>query len=464
MPIRRRTLLAAAASAAAAMGCGEPGSPPKADKQAARVSETGSPNILMLCIDDLRDWVGYMNRHPGVHTPNIDRLRGESLSFDRAYCSVPVCIASRGSALWGLSPESVGLDGIRDESAYTRLTQSKELQPLPYWLAQAGYETISTGKVFHWGKGSRRFWDIFQPYPEIPVTFGEHGTLFDYGVLEPTVEHADQVAANFAKAQLGRKPARPWFMAIGLFQPHVPWRLPQWAFDLHPLDKVVLPEVRPDDLDDIPAEGVRFANFPSGSFNGKPYNQHDLVVQSGLWAQHVQAYLAACSHTDAMVGQILDALAASAHADNTAIVLWSDHGYHLGEKLHWRKMALWEQATRVPLLLKVPGRTEPGSEFTPPVSLLDLAPTVMDIANVAAPNQFQGKTLLSISDEEARQRPPHMIWENASSIRSGKWRWTRYSDGGQELYDHSVDPEEHHNLLGREGTLEGGLEALMSKS
>ncbi len=134
-------------------------------------------------------------------------------------------------------------------------------------------------------------------------------------------------------------------MAIGLSLPHVPWRLPQWAFDLHPLDKVVLPEVPADDLDDIPPAGVALARFPSFTFEGKFYDPYDLVRESGLWRQHVQAYLAACSHTDAMVGQILAALDAGQYADNTAVVLWSDNGFHLGEKLHWHKMALWEQAT-----------------------------------------------------------------------------------------------------------------------
>jgi len=223
---------------------------------------------------------------------------------------------------------------------------------------------------------------------------------------------------------------------------------------------VSIPEVRNDDLDDIPLAGVELARQPAGVINGAPFNQHDLVVKSGLWRQHVQAYLAACSHTDAMVGQIINALDASGHADNTAVILWSDHGYHLGEKLHWRKMALWEQATRVPFLIRAPELFEAGGGFDLPVSLLDLAPTLTDIAGIARPGQFEGQSLVGITPEDANNRPAQMHWDDAISTRLGKWRWTRYADGGEELYDLSTDPMEYSNLLGRDGVHEGGIAAL----
>jgi arylsulfatase A-like enzyme len=474
MAIRRRTLLSAAAAAAAAatLGCDNS----RQDKASGLESssnagpqgpgQTGTtigdkPNILLLCIDDLRDWVGYNSAHPGVYTPNIDQLRTQSYSFNRAYCSVPVCIASRGSALWGLKPDTVKLDGLKDDTAYWNLVNSANTHPLPHWFSRAGYETISTGKVFHLQRGTPRFWDVFRPYQDIPVSYGDHGTFFDYGVLDPGKMHIDQVSANFAVEQINTPRSKPWFMAIGLYQPHVPWRLPQWAFDLHPLDKVILPEVREDDLDDIPPPGVALAREPAGTINGSSYNQHDLVVESGLWRQHVQAYLAACSHSDAMVGQIIKALDASEYADNTAVVLWSDHGYHLGEKLHWRKMALWEQATRVPFLIRAPGLFEAGGGFDLPVSLLDLAPTLTDIAGIPRPGQFEGDSLVGISTEVANQRPAHMQWGDAISTRVGNWRWTRYAAGGEELYDLSVDPGEYNNLLGTTGRHKGGLAALL---
>lgn len=474
MVIDRRKFLSAAAAAAAAsvVGCtrsasdkadnGAVGTAPGSNTTAPAKPALGeNPNILLLCVDDLNDWVGYLGAHPGVHTPNIDRLRAQSYSFNRAYCSVPVCIASRASAMWGLSPETTKVHETDDIDAYWALMRSPQLFPLPHFFSQAGYETISTGKVFHWAMGTKRLWDVFLPYKDSPVTFGDHGTLIDYGVLAPGEIHADQIAANFAIEQLQGSHAKPWFMAIGLYQPHVPWRLPQWAFDLHPIDKVVLPEVRADDLDDVPPQGVALARFPVANLNGVEITQNELIMRSGLWPQHVQAYLAACSHTDAMVGQMLDALDASPYASNTAVVLWSDHGFHLGEKLHWHKMALWEHANRIPLLIRAPGRVEAGGGFDLPVSLLDLAPTLTDIAGIEKPAQFEGESLLGITPEIAATRPAQMRWGDAVSTRIGKWRWTRYADGGEELYDLSVDPREYDNLLGKTGKHEGGLAALM---
>ena len=460
MSIRRRTLItgAAVAAAAAAMGCGDR-EPTRSAPATGGSGPKDRPNILLLCIDDLNDWVGYLSSHPGAYTPHIDRLRAQSYSFNRAYCSVPVCIASRASVLWGLTPESTGVNDTGDDAAYWQLVRSPAMRPLPHWFSQAGYETISTGKVFHYQKGTPRLWDVFKPYRDTPHSWGEHGTLFDYGLLAPGEVHIDQVAANFTVEQLQKKRTRPWFMAIGLYQPHVPWRLPQWAFDLHPIEKVVLPEVRADDLDDIPPAGVTLAREPLVEKDGVEVTQHELVVNAHLWPEHVQAYLAACSHTDAMVGQIVDALDKSDYAGNTVIVLWSDNGFHLGEKLHWHKMALWERATRVPLLIRAPGLVQAGGGLDLPVSLLDLAPTLTDIAGIPRPSQFEGDSLLGVGAKNAR--PAHMRWGDAVSTRVGNWRWTRYPDGGEELYDLSVDPREYHNLLGPDDALEGGMEALL---
>jgi arylsulfatase A-like enzyme len=473
MVIRRRKLLtgAAAAVSAALLGCEaskNPGVTSTLEKSSVDMDRAGSgastpdkPNILFLCIDDLNDWVGYLASHPGVHTPNIDRLRKQSYSFDRAYCSVPVCIASRSSVLWGLTPETTKVDDTFDEPAYWELMKSPDLHPLPYWFSQAGYETISTGKVFHYQKGTPRLWDTFKRYKNLPVSWGDHGTFFDYGLLEPGQVHTDQRSADFAVDQINTAHTKPWFMAIGLYQPHVPWRLPQWAFDLHPLEGIVLPEVPVNVLDDIPPEGVTLARVPFLATEGIEVTQNELVVNSGLWPEHVQAYLAACSHTDAMVGQILDALDASPYAKNTAVVLWSDNGYHLGEKLHWRKMALWEHATRVPLLIRAPWLVEPGGTFDLPVSLLDLAPTLTDIAGIPTPEQFEGASLLGMTPQLANERPARMRWGDAVSTRIGKWRWTRYPDGGEELYDLSVDPREYNNLLGTSSVHKGGLSTLL---
>ncbi len=420
------------------------------------------PNVLLLCIDDLNDWVGYLNSHPGVYTPHIDKLRAQSVSFNRAYCSVPVCQASRGSALWGISPTTAALNGSQaDFNAYQRLVKSDTAKPLPVWFSDAGYETISTGKVFHFVPEARKFFELFLPYepPSFLSTIGNSGTFFNYGTIPADSVHVDQRSTNFAIEQFKYTNERPWFAAIGLQQPHLPWRVPQWAFDLHPLDQVVMPEVPAEDWDDIPDSALDLI-IKEYNFNNKKRTQHELVVESGLWKEHVQAYLACCSHTDAMVGQILTALDNSEYADNTAVVLWSDHGYHLGEKMHWRKMALWERATRIPFLIRAPWTVEANSSFEEPVSLLDLAPTLLNLANISPPAQFEGQSLLNITREEARARPANMYWHSAVSTRLGNLRWTRYADGGEELYDLHNDPHEHRNLLGKSGRHVGGIDAL----
>ena len=463
MSIQRRQLVKAlGALAAGGSLVGREGIAREAATTLSKVPRPERPNILLLCIDDLRDWVGYLGEHPGVHTPHIDRLREEALSFDRAYCSVPVCRPSRGSMLWGLSAPTAGFTGDSrgDTRAYSALLESQDLQPLPVWFSRAGYTTIGTGKVFH--RPAKAYWDDYLGYrlKSQREMLGDHGTFFDFGALPADVVHPDQVSAEFATRNLQAAHDKPWFMAVGLMLPHVPWRVPQWAFDLHPLDDVALPRVREDDLDDIPELG-RQAVGGKFEIKGTPMTQHELILYRGLWREHVQAYLASCSHTDVMVGQILDALAKSEYADNTAVVLWSDHGYHLGEKLRWRKMALWEQATRVPLLIKAPWRVQGGDSFAEPVSLLDLGPTLMDLADLPVPGQFEGRSLLGIDVQAARARPALMYWNSGYSVRVGKWRWTRYRDGTEELYDLNTDPEEFDNLVGPAGWHKGGMEALL---
>lgn len=443
MPLTRRRFLAGSLAsvvgATALSGCG--GS-----------AESRPPNILMLCIDDLRDWVGYLGTQPGTYTPNLDALAASSFSFDRAYCSVPVCRASRPSVLWGWSPVRTGVfDHLTPASraAHAALWNDPDAtaSTLPKLLADGGYQTLSTGKVFHDPRPEQ--WDVYAPYERIadlPVHPSYLETLFSYGVLPPGEVHTDQKSADWVSEQLGEPRTQPFFMAVGLYQPHLPWLLPQWAFDLHPLEDVVVPEVRADDLDDVPAAAVTLSDFPTIDIGGMEITNYELVESSGRAAEHVQAYMAAVSHTDAMVGQILDSLDRSPHADNTVMILWSDHGYHLGEKLHWRKGTLWEQANRIPLLIRGPG-FEAGGRTDQPVSMLDLAPTVLSLAGLDAAPLHDGHSLLHATDAELAARPPVTFWEGHRSVRSGPYRYTRYADGSEEFYDHRIDPREHDNAI-----------------
>jgi arylsulfatase A-like enzyme len=220
--------------------------------------------------------------------------------------------------------------------------------------------------------------------------------------------------------------------------------VPQKFFDLHPLESVVVPTVRPDDLEDLSAYARDRIIDPHGRF--------ELLQKSGLWEEAVQAYQAAISFADDRVGTVLDTLARSRYADDTAVVVWSDHGFHLGEKMHIEKFTLWERATRVPLVIHVPGRFDEHREFSRPVSLLDLAPTIAQLCGARLHAEQDGGSLLPLvaDPEQADARPPISTWLSGNhAVRRGSWRYIRYRTGDAELYDHRSDPDEFQNLAGR---------------
>ncbi len=446
--LNRRTFIggAAAATAAGSLGGVTLGQAGQASAQGRR---GGRRNVLMLYIDDLRDWVGYLDSHPGVKTPNIDALRAESFSFDNAYCSVPTCIGSRASMMWGVSPQTTGVEstGVGSFQSYRSLQNSGRLT-IPEVLGSRGWVTYNRGKVFHDALPDR--WTVAGNYRELPEIANRSNpsfqkTFFEVGVMPPSEVHEDQRTANWFSRHIAN-PRLPFFMAVGLYQPHVPWRVPQWAFDQHPISSVELPQPNcPNDLADVPRMGRVLAQRPI-LFGGR--TQHEQVTRQRAQRRLVQAYLAAITHTDAMVGQIMDSLASSPHNDNTSVVLVSDHGYHLGEKLHWRKSTLWNQATRVPLLVRAPG-LKAGGRFAKPVSLVDVAPTILDVAGSNTFAGFEGESLVGITRQEADARPAIMHWEGNHSIRWRNWRYTLYAGGGRELYDLTADPSECNNLIGR---------------
>ena len=236
-------------------------------------------------------------------------------------------------------------------------------------------------------------------------------------------------------------------MAAGIFRPHPPWYVPQAYFDAHPLPDIVLPTVLENDLDDVSEIG---REFTQGAFM-PPLDIHEWVVEANKWAEGVQAYLASVTFADAMVGQILDALDRSGRAGNTIIALWSDHGWHLGEKQRWRKQTLWEESTRVPLIFVAPGVTAPGSRSERTVSLLDLFPTLADLAGIETPGHLEGTSLVPLLED------PDLEWNRPAisthhfgnhAVRSERFRYILYYDGSEELYDRDADPNEWHNLAG----------------
>jgi len=228
---------------------------------------------------------------------------------------------------------------------------------------------------------------------------------------------------------------------VGIFRPHLPWYVPKKYFDMYPLEKIVLPRVREDWMKDIP---------PAGRQSGAVRRRwHKWVVENGEWKKAVQGYLASISVADAQIGRLIEALDASGYADNTIIVLWSDHGFHLGERETWEKFTLWEESCRVTLMMVVPGVTKPGGYCARPVSLLDVYPTLVELCGLKPRPELEGVSLLpQLRDPAAPRKQPALstYGENNHTVRSQRWRYIRYANGDEELYDHENDPEQIVNL------------------
>ncbi|MDP6443590.1 MAG: sulfatase, partial [Pirellulaceae bacterium] len=268
---------------------------------------------------------------------------------------------------------------------------------------------------------------------------------FDWGPFDKAdLEMGDGRMVAWAKRFLRQRHDKPFFLATGVFRPHLPWYAPREYFELYPLDEIALPEVPPDDLADVPPAGRKIAEYRGDEWK--------YVRDQQRWREAVQAYLASISFADALVGQLLRALDESPYAENTIVVLWSDHGWHLGEKHHWHKFTLWEEATRVPLIIAAPGVTTRGSRTSQPVGLIDLYPTLVDLCDLPANNRLDGVSLSGLlSDSSAKSQRPALTSHGRGShaVRSQRYRFIRYADGSEELYDHRNDPHEWTNLANR---------------
>jgi arylsulfatase A-like enzyme len=267
---------------------------------------------------------------------------------------------------------------------------------------------------------------------------------FDWAALEdPISDWPDHKVASWASEFLNKKQEEPFFLAAGMFRPHVPWFQPKEFVDMHDLKTIKRPPYLINDLSDVPEIARKWAE--------DSYSKHSLVKELGLWEEAIRAYIAGISFSDSQIGRILDALDASSYKDNTIIVLWSDHGYHLGEKEHWHKQTLRERATRVPFIIVAPGNTKPGSVCNRPVSLIDIYPTLIELCNLPERNNLDGTSLVPwLKNPKLEKENPAITTKefNNHAVRSEKWRYIRYNDGTEELYDHEQDPNEWHNLIG----------------
>lgn len=421
---------------------------------AAPAADQPRPNVLFIAIDDLRDWVGYLGKNPQVKTPNLDRLAGRGLSFTHSYCAAPVCNASRAALLSGLRPSQTG---VYENSVDWRTVIPAAATTLPLWFKQNGYHVAGAGKIYHMSYHRPSDWTDYlsgdwvdpdkdhrtkatKDRPTTSAGDGGVGGIRFQPLAGDDRQMEDYRSVSYCIAELGKPHDRPLFLACGLRKPHMPWSVPQKYFDMYPLDKIVLPTVQTHDLDDVPPAGQRMA---------RPEGDHAAIVKSGRWKEAVQAYLATISFADAMVGRLIDAFDKSVYKKNTLVVLWSDHGWQLGEKEHWRKFALWEEATRSPLIWIVPGLTRPGSICTRSVDFMHIYPTLCDLCGLSTPKHVVGANIRPLlTDPQARWETPALITYRFKNhaVRSEDWRYIRYENGDEELYHNAADPYEWKNL------------------
>ncbi len=400
------------------------------------------PNVLFIAVDDLNHWVGHLGRHPQTKTPNMDRLAKLGVTFTRAYCAGPVCNASRAALMSGLRPSSTGV--------YDNGQNWKPVVPVEKTLTtqflKAGYQVWGTGKIYHANAHRDGEWtDYFVGNRRDKQT--SHPDSKDDGVggikFRPLTNDSrlpDENIVDYAIEKLAQAKEESFFLAVGLHKPHMPWNVPKKYFDLFPLESIVLPPSTENDLADVPPAGVKLAN-PSGD--------HAAMLRSGRWKEAVQGYLAAVAYCDAQIGRLLDAYEKSPQREQTIVVFWGDHGWHLGEKEHWRKFALWEESTRMPFIWVVPGVTKPGSACERTVDLMSVYPTLCSLCQLSRPDHVEGHDITPILKEPSSDWPHHAITtyhRNNHAIRSERYRLIKYSSGDEELYDHQNDPYEWKNL------------------
>lgn len=403
------------------------------------------PSFLFIPIDDLNHWVGHLGRNPQTKTPNIDRLAKMGVSFTKAYCTAPACNPSRASLMSGLRPTSTG---CYDNGQNWRPGISEDLL-LNTVLSKNGYRVYGAGKIYH-GAGDRG--GLFDDYfAGKGGALKRHPDAKDNGVgginFAPLActdeEMPDHAVVSWCIEKMNEKSDRPFFIAAGLVKPHMPFSVPKKWFDMFPLDQIQLPPHLTDDLADVPPAGVKMA---------KPDGDHARIVASGRWKEAVQAYLATIAFCDYQVGRLLDAWEKSPRRDSTVICLWSDHGWSLGEKSHWRKFALWEEPTRTVHIWKAPGVTPADARCDRPVDYSSIYPTTLALAGIPIPSHADGKDVSSLLRDPASSWSQPAITTHGRgnhAVRSEDWRYIRYANGDEELYHDAKDPLEYVNLAAK---------------
>lgn len=420
------------------------------------------PNVLFISVDDLNDWIGCLDGHPQAKTPNIDRLADSGVLFTNAHCSSPSCNPSRTAVMTGVPSYLSGLYNNRQRMR----NRLPDAELIPRYFSRNGYWSAGSGKILHYFIDADSWDDYFpdryteNPFPRTlypktrPVSLPRADTWqyieTDWGPLDVSDEEfgGDWLVSDWIGKQLRKRHEKPFFLACGIYRPHEPWFVPKKYFDQFPLEGIQLPSgYRADDLDDLP---------PAGKARG-PNRYFPHIRRHDQWKQGIQGYLASIAFADAMVGRVLKALEQGPNADNTVVLLWSDHGWHLGEKQHWQKYTAWRACSRVPLIIRVPqgaagllGGTTAGGRCDQPVSLASLYSTLTDLAGLPPKQESTEPSLVPLLENPQAVWPhaaiTHLEKPNNFGISGKRYRYIHYANGDEELYDIKTDPYEWNNL------------------
>lgn len=435
--------------------------------QAANGAGSGKPyNVLVIIIDDFDAALTTVNNKAApVQTPNMERLSRQGTWFTRAYCDAPACCPSRTALLTGVQTSKSGV--YFNSQAYKRAgTFISDVTTLPGQFLAHGYLTAGFGKIAHnryleddtgdYTPGYYKMFNkdvtftetqLFKQVPAADAVPGPTASVKRIGKLpddwdrdDPKKLQQDTEQANRTIELLGKTRNEPFFVVCGFWRPHVQWIVPKRYFDRYPLDKIELPPgYQANDLDDVPGPGRWLATHRG---------EHAAIVDAGFWKRSLQAYYASVTYVDEQVGRVLDALEKSPDRDRTIVVFFGDNGYHIGEKDHWTKFALWEKACHVPFSIFVPGF--PNQKVATPVSLIDLYPTLNDLCKLKAPGHaLDGIDLTPVLEGRSLERGAPVIstyGRGSHSLRDERYRYIRYRNGDEELYDLDMDPYEWTNL------------------
>ena len=426
------------------------------------------PNILFIAIDDINDWVSPLEGNIQAITPSMDKFTKEgAMVFKNAVCAAPICGPSRSALLSGFLPSTSGVYGNAHNMLYSDIV--KENATLPEYFSKNGYHTLANGKIFHkhgtangtdFGHWAFNEFARARRYNNDPVdkkryTSSKAGIIngkrnADFASKEsklswgPTTdsfkETVDYTVADWAKTQLQRDFDKPFFMGVGFIKPHLPWIVPQEFFDLYNLDSIVSPIVNETDLDDILTTDGKKAYKATGEYKW--------IKKHGLEKEATRAYLASISYVDACLGIVIDALEESKYANNTIVVVWGDHGWHLGEKQRYLKNTTWLEAVRTPLFVRVPDMKK-AIVVDKNVSLIDLYPTLIELSGLPKKQNLDGHSFASLIDNPKAKwdYPGITITQDGTSVLLGKWHYMITVDGTEQLYNIEKDPLEWENLI-----------------